>query len=97
MKDSRKTQTELPSVRACHAELAAAERAAGEAELLLSIGTSGLVYPAAGLPLFAKRQGACLVEINPAPTPLSEFSVFVLSGAAGVVLPEMVARVKLGD
>ena len=40
--------------------------------LLISIGTSAVVYPAAQLPIVAKTNGAILVEINPEPTPLSE-------------------------
>jgi len=40
-------------------------------DLLVSIGTSGVVYPAADMPLVAKHVGATLVEINPEPTPLS--------------------------
>ncbi|MCA9707662.1 MAG: NAD-dependent deacylase [Myxococcales bacterium] len=40
-------------------------------DLLVSIGTSAVVYPAADMPLVAKRAGATLVEINPEDTPLS--------------------------
>ncbi|TPV95372.1 MAG: NAD-dependent deacylase [Myxococcales bacterium FL481] len=40
-------------------------------DLLVSIGTSALVYPAAELPMLARRHGARLVEINPEPTPMS--------------------------
>lgn len=41
-------------------------------DLLVSIGTSAVVYPAADMPLIAKRAGATLVEVNPEPTPLSD-------------------------
>ncbi|MCA9654275.1 MAG: NAD-dependent deacylase [Myxococcales bacterium] len=41
-------------------------------DLLVSIGTSAVVYPAAELPLIARRRGAVLVEVNPEETPLSE-------------------------
>lgn len=41
-------------------------------DLLVSIGTSAVVYPAADMPLIAKQAGATLVEINPEPTPLSD-------------------------
>jgi NAD-dependent deacetylase len=61
-------------------------------DLFLAIGTSALVYPAASLPLEALRAGATVVEINPQPTPLSPKAKFVLSGAAGIVLPELVKR-----
>jgi NAD-dependent deacetylase len=67
-----------------------AESAASSCEVVLSIGTSGLVHPAAGLPLVAQRQGALLIEVNPNPTPLTPHADFVLAGPAGVVLPALV-------
>lgn len=48
--------------------LFAAERAAAEAELLLAIGTSAKVHPAAALIPRARRAGALVVEINPEPS-----------------------------
>lgn len=53
------------------AVLAAAEQALLACDLLVSIGTSGMVHPAAVLPQLARRQGATLVEINPEPTRVS--------------------------
>ena len=64
----------------------AAERAAA-CELCFVVGTSAIVYPAANLPLVARRAGAYLVEINPEPTPLSELCDQVIAGNAGEVLP----------
>jgi NAD-dependent deacetylase len=64
----------------------AAERAA-TCELCIVIGTSGLVYPAAGLPEIAKSAGAFLCEVNPEPTPLSRICDHVLMGKAGELLP----------
>ena len=64
----------------------AAERAAS-CKLCIVIGTSGLVYPAAGLPEIAKSAGAFLCEVNPEPTPLSRICDEVLMGKAGEVLP----------
>ena len=72
--------------------LRAAEQAAARAEVFFSIGTSALVYPAADLPLMALRAGATVVEINPQPTPLSPQVTFSLNGAAGVVLPALIAQ-----
>jgi NAD-dependent deacetylase len=72
--------------------LARAEHAAETAEIVLSIGTSSLVQPAAGLPLLAKRRGALLVEINPNPTPLTPHADVVLAGPAGQVLPQLLAE-----
>src|SRR5690606_17221152 len=47
------------------------EDAIAACDLLVSIGTSAVVYPAADLPLIAVRSGARLVEVNPEDTPLS--------------------------
>lgn len=63
----------------------AAEKAAG-CELCLVIGTSALVYPAAGLPEIAKSAGAYLCEINPERTPISDLCDEVITGKAGEVL-----------
>ena len=51
-----------------------------------------LVYPAADLPFTALTAGAMVVEINPQPTPLSPHVTFSLNGAAGVVLPALIAQ-----
>lgn len=52
--------------------LTAAAAALTTCDLLVSVGTSAVVYPAAQMPLVARERGATLVEINPEPTPLSE-------------------------
>lgn len=67
--------------------------AAASAEVFLVVGTSALVQPAASLPLLGKQKGACLVEINPFPTPLSEWADFVLTGKAGEVLGALRGRI----
>ena len=66
----------------------AAERAA-RCDLCLVVGTSAVVYPAAGLPVAARRAGAFLVEVNPEPTPLSEVCDATVRGRAGEVLPRL--------
>lgn len=66
----------------------ALERSAG-CEVFFSIGTSTVVYPAAGLPFHARSHGATVVEINPAPTPLTNEADYVINDAAGLVLPEL--------
>jgi NAD-dependent deacetylase len=71
--------------------LAAAEDAARRCNVLLVIGTSAEVYPAAALPALARRSGAISVEINPNATPLSATVDYVLRGAAGSVLPALLA------
>ena len=64
----------------------AAERAAA-CDLCFVVGTSAIVYPAAGLPQAALMSGAFLVEVNPEPTPLSGMCDVTLRGAAGEILP----------
>ena len=68
----------------------ASVRAAESADVFMSIGTSAVVYPAASLPLIAKRAGAHIVEINPEPTPLTPAADEFLRGASGVLLPLLV-------
>jgi NAD-dependent deacetylase len=66
------------------------ERAAEKArscELCFVVGTSALVYPAAGLPEIAKAAGAYTVEVNTEPTPLSGLCDEVIQGKAGETLP----------
>ena len=64
-----------------------ASEAAARCELCFVIGTSAMVYPAAGLPEIAKAAGAYVCEVNPEPTPLSHLCDEVLMGNAGEVLP----------
>jgi NAD-dependent deacetylase len=71
--------------------LARAVAAAHDADLFFSVGTSGVVYPAAALPLEAIEYGATAVEINPEETPATVMMDFVLKGPAGRVLPQLVA------
>ena len=72
--------------------LNAAWEAAGHCELFFSIGTSGVVEPAASLPNLALQSGAVVVEINPHPTPLTRLASYSLRGPSGVLLPELLAR-----
>jgi NAD-dependent deacetylase len=69
----------------------AAETAVAQCDLLLVIGTSAVVYPAAGLLPFAKSHGARVIEVNLEPTPVSDLVDVSLSGPAGVILPTLVA------
>lgn len=72
------------------AELEAAFEAARNCELFFSIGTSGIVQPAASLAYLAQQKGARIVEINADPTPLTPFADFALQGKAGEILPALV-------
>jgi NAD-dependent deacetylase len=74
--------------------LAAAQDAARRCSVLLVVGTSAEVYPAAALPADASAAGAIVVEINPNPTPLSLSADYLFSGAAGVVLPALLERLR---
>jgi NAD-dependent deacetylase len=67
-----------------------AVEAARRCEVFFSLGTSGLVQPAASLAHAARNKGALIVEINLAPTPLTEKADFFLQGKSGEVLPELV-------
>ena len=72
--------------------LAAAEAACRDAEVLLVIGTSGLVYPAAALPALARRAGTRVVVVNPQPTEVDAVAEIVVRGTAATVLPALLGR-----
>ena len=71
--------------------LARAEDAARRAEVMLVVGTSAEVWPAAGLAHTAKTAGARIVEINTQATPLSPVADDVLRAPSGIALPALVA------
>jgi NAD-dependent deacetylase len=73
-------------------EMQLAREASARCDVFLAIGTSGVVYPAAWLPLEALDNQAILVEINPEPTPLTPKAHYALAGPSGGVLPEIVKR-----
>jgi len=58
-------------------------------DVFLSIGTSSLVYPAAGLADLARKNGAVVAEINPNPTMNASNYDFAIAGNSGFVLPEL--------
>jgi len=64
-----------------------------QCDVFLSIGTSAVVYPAASLPFHALEHGTTVVEINPDPTPLTDKADYVLTGAAGVILPDLLKSI----
>ena len=61
------------------------------ADLLLTVGSSLVVYPAAGLPELAAQAGIGVVIVNDEPTPLDSLASLVVRGRAGHVLPPAVA------
>jgi NAD-dependent protein deacetylase/lipoamidase len=66
--------------------------AAADCDAFLSIGTSSLVYPAAGLAEVAKESGAIVAEINPNPTGMAAYFDHAIEGKAGTVLPTILER-----
>lgn len=66
-----------------------ADEGISKANLFISIGTSGVVWPAAGYPQLAKTAGALLVEINPEPSDQSGLFDRVIRGKAGEVLGKL--------
>ena len=65
--------------------------AAVHADVYLSIGTSAVVYPAAGLPQLAREAGAYTAEVNPTPSDIAALLHERVRGRAGDVLPALVA------
>jgi NAD-dependent deacetylase len=62
---------------------------AREADVMLVVGSSLVVYPAAEIPVAALRSGASLIVINAEPTPLDDVATVVIRGKSGEVLPEI--------
>ena len=62
---------------------------AAEADVMLVVGSSLVVYPAADVPLVALRSGARMIVINAEPTPFDRLAVVVIHGRSGEVLPEI--------
>ena len=71
-----------------------AERATRICDLFLVLGSSLVVYPAAGFPLLAKRSGARLAIVNREPTDLDGFADFVLHAEIGPVLVAAVEALR---
>jgi NAD-dependent deacetylase len=67
-----------------------AEHALASSDVFLVIGTSAVVYPAAGLVPLAKQSGATVIEINPEPTAFSAMLDFSFQAPAGEILPKLV-------
>ena len=60
-------------------------------DLLLVVGTSAVVQPAASFPLFAGRRGIPIIEINPESTPASGFATLTLHERAEIILPRLIS------
>ena len=71
------------------------QEAAQSCDLILVIGTSAVVYPAADIPRVAKQAGAQVIEINPEKTDLTSWlSDFIIQEKAGVAIPQIIAAIK---
>ncbi|GAA1480328.1 NAD-dependent protein deacylase [Gordonia sinesedis] len=71
-----------------------AESAFAGADLVLVVGTSGIVYPAAGLPERAAARGVPVIEINPEPSGLTRVATHSVRASAAVGLPALVAALR---
>jgi len=63
-------------------------------DLLMVIGSTLVVYPAALIPMYAKDAGAKLIIINLSPTPLDHEASVIFRGKAGEVMPRVMQEVK---
>lgn len=68
-----------------------AKDACENCDLLMIIGTSGLVWPAADLPYIADKAGISIVQINPDITSFNSVAGYNLRGKAGEIMPKLVA------
>jgi NAD-dependent protein deacetylase/lipoamidase len=62
---------------------------AAAADVMLVVGSSLVVYPAAEIPLEAIRHGAAMIVVNAEPTPFDKLAAVVIHGRAGEVLPQI--------
>jgi NAD-dependent deacetylase len=69
-----------------------AQALARAADLVLIVGSSLQVYPAAGIPRLAREHGAQLCIVNAEPTPFDGLAAVVIQGSAGEVLPAIASR-----
>jgi NAD-dependent deacetylase len=72
--------------------LTRAETLMRQSDMVLVIGSTLVVYPAAGLPEVAVRVGARLAIVNMTPTPLDDLATLVIQARAGEILPRAVAQ-----
>lgn len=78
----------------CEAQLLSFDESE-KSQLMLVIGTSAAVYPAASIPMRAKECGAMIIEINKEPTPATDLiSDYLIFGSAGEIIPQIVKEVR---
>lgn len=71
-----------------------AYRASAECDVLLVVGTSGVVHPAAGLPQIAREAGKPVIEVNPQASGISPLATIFLQGPGGTVLPQLIDALR---
>jgi len=76
--------------------LRGAFRAAEEAEVFFSVGTSAVVQPAASLPFMARRAGAYVIEVNVETTGMTPVADLFLEGKSGEILPRILEGLDAG-
>jgi len=69
---------------------------AAQADFIIGIGSSMVVYPAAQIPVIAKENGARFLIVNAEVTNLDLIADYVINGKAGEILPEIVNALKAG-
>ncbi len=69
----------------------AAQQAANRCRVMLVVGTSGAVWPAAGLASLARKQGARVIIVNPAASEVDDVAHTLLRGTAATLLPALLA------
>jgi NAD-dependent deacetylase len=74
-------------------DFALALEAAERCRVMLILGTSGVVYPAASLPAHARDAGAIIIEVNPERSALTRLAHYFLQGQTGVILPILVKEI----
>lgn len=82
---------EMLPVDAWNSSVSASERS----DVFFSVGTSAIVYPAASLPMIAKKSGSFTVEINIEPTDLSSRADEIILGKSGEILPRLLEHLTV--
>jgi NAD-dependent deacetylase len=71
------------------------QEVASRCDVMLVVGTSAIVQPAASMPIIAKQSGAVVIEINPEPTPLTgAISNYLIRGRAGEVMNRIISGLE---
>ena len=77
-----------------HEAIVRAQTLSQQASVMLVVGTSGVVYPAAGLPALAKEAGGYVIDVNPMQDEISALADLFLDGPSGEVLPQIVQAMR---